>query len=546
MDKADRKRSYLFTIVTIITAAYLLTLEGIINEQKVFAQNEGEILTKRAAAPANTIMPATANWHSYKNSTYGIAILYPPDWVYAELPTSNLPYQPQNIITLEPLNIIQNQIQSNSNKLPPVLTIADQNLPFNLPLDKYIKLSLEYIRSQPGIQAIESTDNTTTLGGNPAFKVVYTSSLGNYNNLKTMSVYTIKYNKVYSINFLADASVYSNLLSSVQKIIDSFTFTASSTGSIALFPCCDIKNIGQHMQFSYGIAVNPTTNMIYTTLTGSGGSSNSTIVIDGNTNNIMKNITVGKFPNSIAINPNINRIYVTNYDSDTVSVIDGNTNNIMKNISVGSGPSDVAINPNSNRIYVVNQHSNTISIVNGNTNRVIQTILTGKKPTTLQVNPSTNRIHVTNQDSNTVSVIDGYTNNIIKNVSLHESPTGLAINPNTNKIYVLNESLLLPVNGKLSLGKKTISVIDGYTNNIVGAIRADDASDVVMNPTTNKIYLSKDYLDTISVIDGYTNNIIKNVKVGFKSYPSYMAINPNTNMVYVITLNGVSFFKDIQ
>ena len=73
----------------------------------------------------------------------------------------------------------------------------------------------------------------------------------------------------------------------------------------------------------------PVANKIYVANTGS----NSVSVIDGDNSNshIVKNVTVGKQPNAIAVvNATTNKIYVANTGSDTVSVIDGKTNNVIK------------------------------------------------------------------------------------------------------------------------------------------------------------------------------------------------------------------------
>ena len=57
----------------------------------------------------------------------------------------------------------------------------------------------------------------------------------------------------------------------------------------------------------------------------------------------------------MAVNPNTNRIYVANHDSNNVSVIDGASNTVVATVAVGTGPYGVAVNPNTNRIYVANE-----------------------------------------------------------------------------------------------------------------------------------------------------------------------------------------------
>ena len=50
------------------------------------------------------------------------------------------------------------------------------------------------------------------------------------------------------------------------------------------------------------------------------------------------NIRVGDRPVDIAVNPATNLIYVANSGSNTTSVIDGSTNKLVRDIQVGAFP----------------------------------------------------------------------------------------------------------------------------------------------------------------------------------------------------------------
>ncbi|CKN33121.1 PE PGRS family protein [Mycobacterium tuberculosis] len=64
----------------------------------------------------------------------------------------------------------------------------------------------------------------------------------------------------------------------------------------------------------------------------------------------------------MAVSPVTGLVFVTNFDSNTVSVIDPNTNTVTGSIPVGTGAYGVAVNPGAN-IYVTNQGSNTVSVI---------------------------------------------------------------------------------------------------------------------------------------------------------------------------------------
>jgi YVTN family beta-propeller protein len=96
--------------------------------------------------------------------------------------------------------------------------------------------------------------------------------------------------------------------------------------------------------------------------------SNTTSVIDGKTNAVIKNVQTGINPAGIAVNPNTNKIYVTTRSEDEfeefgVSIIDGKTNGVVKSTAVGKGPISIAVNANTNIIYETNPGAQTVSVI---------------------------------------------------------------------------------------------------------------------------------------------------------------------------------------
>jgi YVTN family beta-propeller protein len=147
---------------------------------------------------------------------------------------------------------------------------------------------------------------------------------------------------------------------------------------------------------------------------------NSTAVIDGKTNKVVANVTVGYSPEGVAVNPVTDRVYVANSGSNGISIIDGKTNKVVDNITGGGiSPKAVAVNPETNMVYVANSGSYTVSVINDSSSNsgknninaaaIFKTITVGKSPEGIAVNPETNMVYVPNGDSNSTSVIDGKT-----------------------------------------------------------------------------------------------------------------------------------------
>src|SRR5262249_29582243 len=88
----------------------------------------------------------------------------------------------------------------------------------------------------------------------------------------------------------------------------------------------------------------------------------------------------GSGPDAVAVSPNGTRIYVTNFNSNTVSVINPATNTVIATIPVGSGPEGVVFSPDGTRAYVANSVNNSLSVIDTTTNSVINTVAVGALP----------------------------------------------------------------------------------------------------------------------------------------------------------------------
>lgn len=195
------------------------------------------------------------------------------------------------------------------------------------------------------------------------------------------------------------------------------------------------------------VVVNPDTNLVYMTTLGVGPG--KVYVIDGDPgrptlNQVLATISVGNYPRSAAVNTTLNRLYVANALSNTVSVIDiapasPTYNQVVATVTVGSDPYALAINHSTAKVYVANRMGNTVSVIDGITNTRTGTVVTGTYPRALDVNPDRNLIYVTNRDSNTVTVIDGASDTVAATVPTGSKPYAVAaVRTPTGKTYVAN------------------------------------------------------------------------------------------------------------
>ncbi|MBI3640363.1 MAG: YncE family protein [Thaumarchaeota archaeon] len=220
---------------------------------------------------------------------------------------------------------------------------------------------------------------------------------------------------------------------------------------------------------------------------------------------------------AICINPSTNLLYVSTVDS--IVVIDGNTNKTLDKIKI-KNPSRMIINPKTNKMYVfsrLERKSHAVVVIDLSSNKVIDTIFGDfKDPNHMVINSSTNMLYVTDwYGSDSVSVIYCDTNSIIDRIQVENGEHAIAVDENRNLVYVTNAK-----NNK-------VSIIDGFTNKIIGEIDVKEPVDVFINPDANILYIKsvkwwgcegacgvETYLQ---MFDSNTYDLLKGRTLGFAS-----------------------------
>lgn len=274
---------------------------------------------------------------------------------------------------------------------------------------------------------------------------------------------------------------------------------------------------------------------------------------------VIKTISLGEegwengSPSSIAINPQMNLVYVANRNSnespDNITVINSTSNEVVGSINVGRPAIGVAVNPNTGTIYSANGYS-TASAINGTTNEVLATFdysdssEYGADVQNIAVNTKTNKVYVLLMivGEALVSVIDGATNEIestFKVADLQgdydviEAARDIAVNSKTNMVYVANDF-------------DSLIVIDGSDNRVVKTIKVEEGpTNIAVNEKTNTIYTSNFFSQSVSVINGSNNTVIDTIKPFFD--PQKMTVDEKTNTLYLASYGeGVSIIDGVS
>ena len=151
----------------------------------------------------------------------------------------------------------------------------------------------------------------------------------------------------------------------------------------------------------FGVAVNNATGKVYV----ANFLGDSVSVISTATGAVIKTIALpAGEPSNVAINETTNRIYVALHKGGRLAVIRGDTDTLVTTVEVGSGPFGVAVDPVMDRIFVSCRDSRLVRVVDGPTNTVLvaQTIHLEGMPYVLGVDPGLNRMYVSSRLSLTI------------------------------------------------------------------------------------------------------------------------------------------------
>lgn len=125
--------------------------------------------------------------------------------------------------------------------------------------------------------------------------------------------------------------------------------------------------------------------------------------------------------------------------------------------------------------------------------------------------------------------------NPVDGIVVNSFPVDLVVNPFTDKLYVTNEF------------SHTVSVIDTKTDEVVDTIPVGLVPyGIDIDPIVNRIYVTNIDSDTVSVIDGSTDKVVS--EISSISNPVGITINSLRSMIYVTNIdeNTISIIDSIK
>jgi len=179
-------------------------------------------------------------------------------------------------------------------------------------------------------------------------------------------------------------------------------------------------------------------------------------IVDTQTWQIKRSITVGKEPTGVALTPDGSKAGVTNFESGSVSLVDLSSMTVIKTIMLGLQPNGIAASPDGKKMYVgtfrpisSDLSGNEISVIDIESDALKKYIVTGPEPQRLVMHPDGTRLFVSCGNANgqrpaMAHVIDVVNDIYIQPIILRESaqfaPTGIETTPDGKRLFVISEA----------------------------------------------------------------------------------------------------------
>jgi YVTN family beta-propeller protein len=155
-------------------------------------------------------------------------------------------------------------------------------------------------------------------------------------------------------------------------------------------------------------------------------------IIDTASHAVVETVAVGACPETVTASPDGAYLYITHYDTCSVSAVNLTTGDVTT-VALRDAPLAVVFTPDSGHAYLRNVRS--VTVIDTTTNDA-DDIDTADLPRGLQLSPDGKRAYITNFGDRTLSVVDTITDSVATTVDVSGYPEVVAVSPDGERIYV--------------------------------------------------------------------------------------------------------------
>ena len=169
-------------------------------------------------------------------------------------------------------------------------------------------------------------------------------------------------------------------------------------------------------------------------------------VIDPDAGKVVGTIPQLHGVHGIAIAPELNKGFISNGQSNSVTVFDLKTLAKLGEPATGQNPDAICYEPKTQRVFTFNGRSNDSTAIDAKTNEIVATFPLNGKPEFCVVD-GTGKIYANLEDKSEVIEIDAAKPAVTRRVSLApaEGPSGLAIDVKNKKLFSVCDNKMMAV-----------------------------------------------------------------------------------------------------
>jgi DNA-binding beta-propeller fold protein YncE len=248
-------------------------------------------------------------------------------------------------------------------------------------------------------------------------------------------------------------------------------------------------------------------------------------VVDPDSGKVVGSIDQLHGVHGIAIAADMNRGFITNGQSNSVTIFDLKTlQKVGEPATNGKNPDAICYEPKSKRIFAVNHGGQDVTLIDAKTNEIVKTIQTGPGGEFCAVDGA-GKIYVNLETSSEIVEIDAVKGELTRKASLApcEGPSGLSIDPKNKKLF--------PV-----CGNNMMAVVDIPTLQVVATPTTGPGTDGGgYDSTYGYAYAANGGNGTLTVVKPVNGKYETVDQVATERGARTMCVDDKTHHVYLLT-----------
>jgi YVTN family beta-propeller protein len=257
-------------------------------------------------------------------------------------------------------------------------------------------------------------------------------------------------------------------------------------------------------------------------------------------------IPVGGYPWGLAYDPGASRLFVTHWNSPSVTVVSTSNNSVVASVTVGATPHfGLAYDSAKGEVFLADSAdgNSSLSVLSAANDVVVATVAVGNDPYGVAYDPAAGRLFVTNHGSDNVSVISDANNSTVATVAVGVDPVGVAYDAAKGQMFVVDEGGQAP-------GFGGVSVISTGTDSVVANVSlGGNPFWVAYDSAKGEMFVTVDNNSNprsglVEVVSDTTDSVVATIPVGpSPGWPIYL---PGSGEVFVANANSnnVSVISD--